>query len=72
MKAKIPRPDARIKTLEGEFAAGMESGKFPCLEHNRKAVQAVATKLTPALVRAYWTGYLCQVQGQGDLSSLAL
>jgi hypothetical protein len=50
----------------------MESGKFPCLENNRKAVQAVATKLTPALVRAYWTGYLCQVQGQGDLSSLAL
>lgn len=61
-----------MKTPETEFKAGMKSGKYPCIENNRKAVTAVATKLTPALIRAYWTGYLCQVQGEGDLSKLEL
>jgi len=48
------------KTLEGEFKAGMESGKFPNAQNTHKAIRACALKSTEPLIRAYWTGYLCQ------------
>lgn len=51
-----------MKTLEGEFLAGMESGKKPSEANNAKALNAVAKRNTPPLVRAYWSGYLCQFQ----------
>jgi hypothetical protein len=49
-------------TLCGEFDAGMESGKKPCKENTDKAIGAVASRITAPLVRAYWSGYLCQAQ----------
>jgi len=61
------------KTVHSEFEAGMESGKHPNKQNDRKAMQSVSNKITPAMVRAYWTGYLCQVQLGGDdlLNSIA-
>ena len=58
-------------TIRGEFLAGIESGEHRNDENDAKALKAITSRMTPALVRAYWTGYVCQVQGDGDLMSFA-
>jgi hypothetical protein len=52
-------------TIESEFAAGAESGKHQNQQNDAKALLAVTRKDTEPLIRAYWSGYLCQI---GDLS----
>ncbi len=46
--------------MEKMFRDGMKSGKFPHPENKAKALKAVASEFTAPLVRAYWSGYLCQ------------
>lgn len=50
------------QTIEENFTAGMNSGKNPVPQNNAKALLAVTRKDTPPLIRAYWSGYLCQAQ----------
>ena len=50
-----------MKTIETEFKAGMKSGKLPRANNTAKAVAAVTKRHTEPLVRAYWSGYLCQL-----------
>ena len=58
-------------TIRTEFLAGIESGLHPCDENDEKALKAITSRKTPALVRAYWSGYVCQSQGDGDLMTFA-
>ena len=44
-----------------EFQKGFESGAFPCEKNNQKALLAVIKRGTTPLVRAYWSGYLCNL-----------
>jgi hypothetical protein len=48
-------------TIQGQFEKGMASGKFPHEENTLKAIRAVTRKDTEPMVRAYWSGYLCQL-----------
>ena len=55
-------------TLKQEFANGMKSGKIPHPQNTAKAIGAVTRKNTAPLVRAYWSGYLCQLTMDNDLA----
>jgi hypothetical protein len=48
-------------TIQGQFKKGMASGKFPHGENTLKAIRAVTRKDVEPLIRAYWSGYLCQL-----------
>ena len=62
MNPKTDRSARRTpRTLEGEFSKGIESGRHPCPENTEKAIRATVTKSTEPLIRAYWSGYLCQM-----------
>jgi hypothetical protein len=50
----------RHMTIKSAFNKGMESGKFPHPENKAKALKSVASEFTAPIVRAYWSGYLCQ------------
>jgi hypothetical protein len=50
-----------METIEKAFEKGIESGKFPNFENTEKAIKAMNSLEIPALCRAYWSGYLCQL-----------
>lgn len=57
-----PLQQNKMNTLQSEFTAGMESGKKPHPENDMKALTAVTSRNTEPMIRAYWSGYLCQYQ----------
>ena len=57
------------QTLAKSFTEGRKSGKFPNSENTGKAILAITQKNTLPNIRAYWSGYLCQLT-QDDKSAL--
>ena len=57
-----------MKTLQNEFKKGMKSGEIPHPQNTAKAVGAVTRKSTAPIIRAYWSGYLCQLTVDNDLA----
>jgi hypothetical protein len=49
------------QTLAKSFSEGRKSGKFPNSQNTEKAIVAIMQKNTLPNIRAYWSGYLCQL-----------
>ena len=49
------------QTLAKSFSEGRKSGKFPNSQNTEKAIVAIMQKNTLPNIKAYWSGYLCQL-----------